>query len=78
MSALARLLLARGVAVSGSSDRRTAMTDRLIEEGARVAIGHDAANLGDARSIVVSSAFSRVPLVSLAGSKRVPWSSTNG
>ncbi len=59
MSALARILLARGVRVSGSSDRRTALTDRLAEEGATVSIGHAAANLGDAGTVVVSSAIGR-------------------
>jgi UDP-N-acetylmuramate--alanine ligase len=57
MSALARLLLARGVAVSGSSDRRTTLTDQLQSEGARVSIGHDAEHLGDAGVVVVSSAI---------------------
>jgi UDP-N-acetylmuramate--alanine ligase len=57
MSALARLLLARGVAVSGSSDRRTTLTDRLASEGARVWIGHAAEHLGDAEIVVVSSAI---------------------
>ncbi len=59
MSALARLLLARGVTVSGSSDRRTALTDSLVVEGARVAIGHAAEHLGNADVVVVSSAISR-------------------
>jgi UDP-N-acetylmuramate--alanine ligase len=59
MSALARLLLARGVEVRGSSDRRNAIVDRLEAEGARVAIGHDAHNLGDARTVVVSSAIAQ-------------------
>ena len=57
MSALARILLQRGVCVSGSSDRRTALTDRLAEEGATVAIGHTAANLAGAQTVVVSSAI---------------------
>lgn len=57
MSALARILLARGAPVSGSSDRRTELTDRLAREGARIAIGHAAENLGTAQTIVVSSAI---------------------
>jgi len=59
MSALARVLMQRGVPVSGSSDRRTALTDRLIAEGARVEIGHAAENLGDASTVVVSTAIAR-------------------
>ncbi|GAC1444809.1 MAG: UDP-N-acetylmuramate--L-alanine ligase [Vulcanimicrobiaceae bacterium] len=57
MSALARILLQRGIAVSGSSDRRTAMTDRLQAEGARVTIGHAAANVAAATSVVTSTAI---------------------
>ena len=57
MSALARILLQRGVPVSGSSDRATALTARLTGEGATVAIGHDARNLAGARRVVVSSAI---------------------
>jgi len=57
MSGLARILLQRGAPVSGSSDRATPLTRRLDAEGARVSIGHDAANLGNARTVVVSSAI---------------------
>jgi UDP-N-acetylmuramate--alanine ligase len=57
MSALARVLKGRGVAVQGSSDRATALTDRLSAEGIGIMIGHDAANLGDAGLVVVSSAI---------------------
>ena len=57
MSALARLLLQRGYTVSGSSDRATGLTARLQSEGATIAIGHDAGNLGAAQTVVVSSAI---------------------
>ncbi len=57
MSALARILLARGYSVSGSSDRATPLCERLAEEGATIAIGHDARNLGMAGTVVVSSAI---------------------
>jgi len=59
MSALARILLQRGYAVSGSSDRRTELTDRLAREGARVTIGHDAAHVAHATTVVVSTAIAR-------------------
>ncbi len=59
MSALARILMQRGVRVSGSSDRRTALTDLLVAEGARVAIGHAAEHLRDATTVVISSAIGR-------------------
>lgn len=59
MSAIARVLLARGETVSGSDVKETPLIARLREEGARVTIGHDAANVGDARTVVVSSAIDR-------------------
>jgi hypothetical protein len=57
MSAIARLLLARGAHVSGSDVRRTELVAALEAEGARVAIGHHADNVGDAHLVVVSSAI---------------------
>ncbi|HEV3157542.1 MAG TPA: UDP-N-acetylmuramate--L-alanine ligase, partial [Candidatus Baltobacteraceae bacterium] len=59
MSALARILLLRGYRVSGSSDHSGALVDQLIGEGARVAIGHVGANLGEAATVVVSSAIAQ-------------------
>jgi len=57
MSALARIFLQRGHRVSGSSDRRTVLTEALEREGARVQIGHAAENVGDAAVVIVSSAI---------------------
>jgi len=57
MSAIARLLLARGARVSGSDVSRSALIDALETEGARIAIGHAAGNLGDAHRVIVSSAI---------------------
>jgi len=57
MSALARILLQRGYRVTGSSDRRTPLVERLIEEGAHVTIGHAASNLGPAATVVISTAI---------------------
>ena len=57
MSAIARLLLARGARVSGSDLRRSPLIDALEREGMRVAIGHAAENVGDASTVVVSSAI---------------------
>ena len=56
MSAIARVLLGRGFQVSGSDMQANAQTDALAAEGARVYVGHDAANLGDAELLVISSA----------------------
>ena len=73
MSALARILLQRGFAVSGSSDRATALTARLAEEGARIAIGHAAGHLGDAGTVVVSTAIDEAnPELAAARDRGVP------
>jgi UDP-N-acetylmuramate--alanine ligase len=57
MSAIARLLLARGAQVSGSDMRRTALVEALEAEGATVAIGHRAENVGTPDLVIVSSAI---------------------
>lgn len=59
MSAIARLLLARGAAVSGSDVKRSPLIDELEAEGARISIGHHAANLGAASTVVISSAIAQ-------------------
>jgi UDP-N-acetylmuramate--alanine ligase len=59
MSAIARILLARGQRVSGSDVKETTLTTRLREEGADVRIGHDAANVENAHTVIVSSAIDR-------------------
>jgi UDP-N-acetylmuramate--alanine ligase len=57
MSAIARLLLARGAAVTGSDVKRTPLVAELEREGARIAIGHRAENVGTPDVVVVSSAI---------------------
>jgi UDP-N-acetylmuramate--alanine ligase len=60
MSGIARIMLARGIAVSGSDSTPSAMLDDLHAQGARVYVGHAAANLGDlgpADTLVLSSAI---------------------
>jgi UDP-N-acetylmuramate--alanine ligase len=57
MSGIARILLARGVRVSGSDRRATATLRALAALGARVSVGHDAANLDSADTVVVSTAI---------------------
>jgi UDP-N-acetylmuramate--alanine ligase len=57
MSAIARILLARGETVSGSDLRETELTQQLREQGARITIGHAAENVRGARTVVVSSAI---------------------
>ena len=57
MSGIARILLARGVRVSGSDRRDTPTLLALRALGARVAVGHNPENLGDADTLVVSTAI---------------------
>ena len=57
MSGIARILLARGVRVSGSDRRDTPTLMALRALGARVSVGHDAAHVADADTVVVSTAI---------------------
>src|SRR3954447_18230843 len=57
MSGIARILLARGVPVSGSDRRDTPTLLALRALGARVHVGHDPEHLGDADTVVVSTAI---------------------
>jgi UDP-N-acetylmuramate--alanine ligase len=56
MSGIARILAARGVAVSGSDAKDSRALSALRALGVAVHVGHDAAHLGDAGTVVVSSA----------------------
>jgi UDP-N-acetylmuramate--alanine ligase len=56
MAGLARVLLGRGATVSGSDAKASATTELLRALGATVRIGHDAAHLGDADTVVVTTA----------------------
>ena len=58
MSGIAEVLITQGFAVSGSDVKESGVTRRLRARGARIVIGHDAANLGDAQVLVYSSAVS--------------------
>ena len=55
MSGVARILLARGAEVSGSDAKDSRVVLALRALGARVAVGHDAANLPDGPATVVVS-----------------------
>jgi UDP-N-acetylmuramate--alanine ligase len=60
MSGIARIMLTRGIAVSGSDSAPSALLDELAALGASAHIGHAAANLGDlgaGDTLVVSSAI---------------------
>jgi UDP-N-acetylmuramate--alanine ligase len=57
MSGVARVMLARGLTVSGSDAKQSLVLAALVTEGAQVYLGHDAAHLGDADTVVISSAI---------------------
>ncbi|MEX2557354.1 MAG: UDP-N-acetylmuramate--L-alanine ligase [Actinomycetota bacterium] len=57
MSALARVLLARGATVSGSDIKESRGVAALRALGARIAVGHGAENVDGAGAVVVSSAI---------------------
>lgn len=65
MSALASLLLESGVEVSGSDLKESGALERLRALGARVVVGHEAANVGEADVVCYSTAIpaSNVELV---------------
>lgn len=57
MSGIARLFLQAGIPVSGSDRAESGYTRALRALGADVRIGHDAANVGDADTLVVTGAL---------------------
>ncbi|MEV4253381.1 UDP-N-acetylmuramate--L-alanine ligase [Spirillospora sp. NPDC049652] len=57
MSGIARIMLKRGITVSGSDARDSELLGQLAGLGAKVYVGHDASHLGDAETVVVSSAI---------------------
>ncbi len=73
MSGIAELLANLEYVVSGSDEKTSAVTDRLATLGIRVAQGHDAANVGDADVVVVSSAVrASNPEVREAARRQIP------
>jgi UDP-N-acetylmuramate--alanine ligase len=56
MSGIAEVLLNLGYQVSGSDQKRSAVTDRLAGLGARIYEGHAAANIAEAQVVVTSTA----------------------
>lgn len=57
MSAVARIMVARGVPVSGSDAKDLPVMTELAAAGARIAVGYGAANIGDAQTVVAGSAI---------------------
>lgn len=74
MSALARLLLGRGMKVSGSDKAANPITDELTSLGATIFIGHQASNINDATAaVVVSTAITKDnPEIVAAGERGLP------
>ena len=73
MSGIAELLANLGYEVSGSDARRTAVTERLERLGVRVKTGHDAAHVGNADVVVISSAIGADNVeVAEASLRRIP------
>lgn len=56
LSGIARIMLARGITVSGSDAKASPTLDALRALGARCHVGHDADHVGDADTLVVSTA----------------------
>jgi UDP-N-acetylmuramate--alanine ligase len=73
MSGIAELLANLEYEVTGSDARRSGVTDRLERLGVRVWTGHDAAHVGAADVVVVSSAISADnPELSEARRRKIP------
>jgi UDP-N-acetylmuramate--alanine ligase len=56
LSGIARIMIARGIPVSGSDAKPSATVEALRALGARCFVGHDAAHVEDADTVVVSTA----------------------
>src|SRR6202789_3316155 len=73
MSGIAEMLINLGYRVQGSEASDNANVKRLRDRGADVFIGHDAANLGEAAVVVVSTAIRRDnPELAAARALRLP------
>src|ERR1700704_5068066 len=73
MGGIAEVLINLGYAVQGSDLKANAVTDHLAQIGAKIAIGHAAANIAGADVIVVSGAIPRSnPEVDAAVALRIP------
>jgi UDP-N-acetylmuramate--alanine ligase len=73
MSGIAEVLINLGYAVQGSDVKANSVTERLSKLGARISIGHAAANVDGADVVVVSSAVPKHnPEVEAAVARRIP------
>lgn len=73
LSAIARVLLQRGCVVSGSDRAASPMLDALADEGARVFVGHDPAQIAGAEALIVTSAVDETnPEIAAARAAGIP------
>lgn len=74
VSAVVRIMLLRGVRVSGSDKALSVVTDRLVSSGARVFVGHCAKNLSDDADVVVYSPAVQTdnPELAIARARGIP------
>src|SRR2546425_1399984 len=73
MSGIAEILLNLGYRVTGSDQKRNDAIERLAELGAKIFIGHQAANVEGAHVVVYSSAGSRDNVeVQVARQRQIP------
>jgi UDP-N-acetylmuramate--alanine ligase len=73
MGGIAEVLLNLGYQVQGSDIKANSVTQRLAQLGARILLGHDAANVAGTDVVVVSTAIrSDNPEVAAALEKRIP------
>src|SRR5262252_1448697 len=73
MSGIAEVLINLGYIVQGSDASDSANVKRLRDKGAKIAVGHSAAALGDAKVVVVSTAIKRDnPELAAARTQRLP------
>src|SRR5687767_2851803 len=73
MSGIAELLANLGYEVTGSDARESDVTQRLAQLGVGVQLGHDAAHVGAAEVVVVSSAIAAAnPEIVEARRRRIP------
>jgi UDP-N-acetylmuramate--alanine ligase len=73
MSGIAEVMLNLGYRVQGSDAKASANTERLERKGARIFVGHEAAHVGEAGVVVISSAIKGGnPEVDAARARGVP------
>lgn len=73
MSALALLLLQDGFDVRGSDIKTSRLTEILEKAGAKIYLGHDALQIGDAELLIYSTAIpSDNPEIKAARAKKIP------